>query len=98
MRKRRMNSWVASVMISPGDLALIFEAILANAVRLCEAKFGNLFLHEGGALRIVASHDVPAEFVEARRRRAAELNFGRIAELQRRHCHHDPWHFAELAK
>jgi GAF domain-containing protein len=54
---------------SPGELAPIFDTMLANAVRLCEAKFGNLFLHEGGALRIVASHDVPAEFVEARRRR-----------------------------
>ena len=54
---------------SPGELAPVFDTMLANAVRLCEAKFGNLFLHEGGALRIVASHDVPAEFVEARRRR-----------------------------
>src|SRR5271166_5577224 len=54
---------------SPGELAPVFDTMLANAVRLCEAKFGNLFLHEGGVLRIVASHDVPAEFVEARRRR-----------------------------
>ena len=56
---------------SPGELAPVFETILANAVRLCEAKFGNLFLHEGGTLRIVASHDVPAEFVETRRRRVS---------------------------
>ena len=56
---------------SPGELEPVFQAMLGNAVRLCEAKFGNLFLHEEGALRIVASHDVPAEFVEARRRRAS---------------------------
>src|SRR6516165_5109758 len=56
---------------SSGELAPVFEAMLENAVRLCEAKFGNLFLHEGGALRIVASHNVPAEFVEARRRRGS---------------------------
>jgi signal transduction histidine kinase len=56
---------------SPGELEPVFQAMLENAVRLCEAKFGNLFLHEEGALRIVASHDVPAEFVEARRRRAS---------------------------
>jgi hypothetical protein len=35
---------------SRGELEMVFEAILANAVRLCEAKFGTLFLHEGGAV------------------------------------------------
>ena len=33
-----------------------------------EAKFGNLYLHEHGALRVVASHNVPRAFAEARRR------------------------------
>jgi GAF domain-containing protein len=56
---------------SPGELEPVFKTMLENAVRLCEAKFGNLFLHEGGTLRIVASHDVPGEFVEARRRRGS---------------------------
>src|SRR5262245_30118889 len=40
---------------SPGELEPVFEAMLANAVRICEAKFGNLYLHEGGALRVVAA-------------------------------------------
>jgi hypothetical protein len=53
---------------SPGELEPTFEAMLANAVRICEAKFGNLYLHEGGALRVVASHNVPRAFAEARRR------------------------------
>jgi GAF domain-containing protein len=52
---------------SPGELAPVFEAMLANAVRLCEAKFGMLFLHERGALNIVAHHNVPPEVHEARR-------------------------------
>jgi signal transduction histidine kinase len=66
------TSEVLSVISSsPGELEPVFETMLANAVRLCEAKFGNLFLHQGGTLRIVASHDVPAEFVEARRRRSS---------------------------
>src|SRR6266436_292843 len=53
---------------SPGELEPVFQAMLANAVRICEAKFGNLYLHERGALRVVASHNVPRAFAEARRR------------------------------
>src|SRR5215831_13645262 len=33
---------------SPGELQPVFEAILENAVRICEAKEGALFLHEHG--------------------------------------------------
>src|SRR4029077_9390322 len=39
---------------SPGDLAPVFESILGNAVRICEAKFGGLFLSEGPGFRSVA--------------------------------------------
>src|SRR5262245_60879547 len=53
---------------SPGELAPVFEAILVNATRLCEAMFGNLYLYEGGRLRVVASHNVPPAFAAARRR------------------------------
>src|SRR5256886_4104186 len=38
---------------SPGDLQPVFEIMLANATRLCEAKFGDLFLREGDAFRAV---------------------------------------------
>jgi GAF domain-containing protein/CheY-like chemotaxis protein len=53
---------------SPGELEPVFDAMLANATRLCEAKFGNLFLYKDGGLHIVASHNVPPAFAEARRR------------------------------
>jgi GAF domain-containing protein len=53
---------------SPGELEPVFQAMLENATRICEAKFGNLYLYEDGALRIVASHNVPPAFAEARRR------------------------------
>jgi two-component system, NtrC family, sensor kinase len=41
---------------SPGDLKRVFEAILENATRLCEAKFGALWLREGNVFRIGAGH------------------------------------------
>jgi len=52
----------------PGELAPVFEAILANATRICSAKFGSMYLREGDGFRIVAMHNAPAAFAEARRR------------------------------
>ncbi len=51
---------------SPGELEPVFATMLEKAVRICDAKFGCLYLHENGVLRLVAAHDVP-EFFEARR-------------------------------
>ena len=51
---------------SPGDLEPVFEAMLEKAVRICDAKFGGLYLYVDGRLRTVAAHDEP-EFFEARR-------------------------------
>src|SRR5262249_21913107 len=53
---------------SPGELQPVFETILANATRICEAKFGSMYLSEGDAVRIAAMHNVPPSFVEERRR------------------------------
>jgi GAF domain-containing protein len=50
------------ISASPGELELVFEAMLQNAVRICEANFGVLNLHENGALRMGAMHSVPAAF------------------------------------
>jgi hypothetical protein len=41
---------------SPGELEPVFNAMLENATRICEAKFGNLFLLEGRCIRAVAVH------------------------------------------
>ena len=70
LEQQTATSQVLSVISSsPGDLEPVFQAMLANAVRICEAKFGNLYLHEGGGLRMVAEHDVPPMFAKARRNR-----------------------------
>jgi signal transduction histidine kinase len=49
---------------SPGELEPVFEAMLENAVRICEAKFGNLFLYEEDAFRAVALHGAPSAYAE----------------------------------
>jgi two-component system, NtrC family, sensor kinase len=45
---------------SPGELEPVFQAMLENATRICEAKFSNLFLREGDGFRAVAVHGEPA--------------------------------------
>jgi hypothetical protein len=40
------------ISTSPGELAPVFEAMLANATRLCEASYGLMYLCEGDSLRI----------------------------------------------
>jgi GAF domain-containing protein len=44
---------------SPGQLDPVFQAMLENAIRICEASFGNLLLYEGEAFRRVALHNAP---------------------------------------
>ena len=57
------------ISTSPGELEPVFNAMLANATRICEATFGVLFLFEGDAWRAVALHGAaPPSFIEARRR------------------------------
>jgi GAF domain-containing protein len=53
---------------SPGELEPVFQAMLENALRICEAEFGVLNRCEGEALRVVAMHGAPQAFVEERRR------------------------------
>src|SRR5262244_3812985 len=56
------------ISTSPGELEPVFQTMLANAVRICEAKFGVLFQSEGEVLRAVALHGAPALYAEERRR------------------------------
>jgi GAF domain-containing protein len=54
---------------SPGELELVFQSMLTNAVRLCDAKFGSMFLHKDGAFFPAAEFDnPPALSAEIRRR------------------------------
>ncbi len=55
------------ISTSPGELKPVFESMLANATRICEAPFGNLFLCEGDDFRCVAVHSKES-YVEYYRR------------------------------
>jgi class 3 adenylate cyclase/putative methionine-R-sulfoxide reductase with GAF domain len=49
---------------SPGELNAVFEAMLENAVRICGATFGNLWLREGDGLRVGATRGAPTAYVD----------------------------------
>ena len=69
MEQQTATSEVLSVISSsPGELQPVFETILANATRICEANFGNLYLRDGEKFSLAATHNIPAALVEARRR------------------------------
>ena len=53
---------------SPGNLEPVFTAMLERAVRVCGAKFGNVYRWDGERLRAIASQDTPSAFVKARER------------------------------
>jgi GAF domain-containing protein len=56
---------------SPGELEPVFDAMLANATRVCEASYGALYICEGDSFRNVALHGaLPAAFAAELRRMA----------------------------
>src|SRR5262249_143816 len=59
-----------AISSSTGKLEPVFDVMLANATRICEARFGTLYLRDGDGFRAVAAtRDAPPEYVEARKRR-----------------------------
>ena len=54
------------ISTSPGELEPVFETMLANAVRICDAKFGVMWLCEDGGFRAIALHG-PTAHVDERR-------------------------------
>ena len=69
LERQSASSQVLQVISSfAGELDPVFQTILANATRICEAKFGVMQLLEGDGLRAVSFHDVPPAYAEAMRR------------------------------
>jgi GAF domain-containing protein len=49
---------------SPGELLPVFQGMLANAMRICEAKFGHLSLYDGKSFRSAYLHNAPPSYRE----------------------------------
>ena len=90
----------------PGDPQPVFQAMLKNAVRLCDAEFGNIYHWDGDTLHLVATQNAPPVFAEARRlttgrpgpksptgRMIANKNVVHIADLraEKAYADRDPW-------
>jgi GAF domain-containing protein len=56
---------------SPGELEPVFNAMLENATRICEAKFGTLYRYNGGAFYPVTFHKVPSSLADFLRKRGS---------------------------
>jgi GAF domain-containing protein len=54
---------------SPGELQPVFQTMLENAVRICEAKFGTLFRYDGELFHRVAGVGTPPALVEFQEKR-----------------------------
>jgi len=64
-----MSEVLSVISASPGELEPVFDAMLESAIRICGAKFGNLWLSsDAETLRIGAMHGAPPA-LEAERRR-----------------------------
>ena len=52
------------VSSSPGDMKPVFEAMLANALHICDAKFGHILLYDGERYHAAYLHEVPSSYRE----------------------------------
>jgi GAF domain-containing protein/CheY-like chemotaxis protein len=69
LQQQTATSEVLSVISSsPGDLEPVFQTMLQNATRICEANFGMLYRYDGGAFRAVALQDVVPAYADYLRR------------------------------
>ena len=80
---------------SPGVLQPVFATMLEKAIRICDAKFGNIYRWDGEGLHLLASHNTPPALAEARKhsplRPHPELPVGRMV------VHKAAFHSADLA-
>jgi GAF domain-containing protein len=68
-RQTATSAVLKVISSSPGDLQSVFQVMLENAVRICEAKFGTLFRFDGERLCFAAEVGAPPAYGEFQRQR-----------------------------
>jgi two-component system, NtrC family, sensor kinase len=58
---------MAAIIASPGNLQPVFDTVLENAGRLCDARFANIYRWDGEALLLTAWHNTPPALIAHRR-------------------------------
>jgi signal transduction histidine kinase len=87
LEQQTATSKVLSVISSsPGELEPVFQAMLENATRICEAELGMLWRAEGDGLRAVSLHGVPPDLAGMRRGKIFHFDpehpLGRVAQTK----------------
>ena len=85
------------ISTSPGDLEPVFATMLENAVRLCEANFGDIYRWKDGGLRLLAQHNTPTAFAEERKR-SQNISPGSDSPTARMLATKMPIHIIDLAQ
>jgi signal transduction histidine kinase len=78
------------ISASPTDLQPVYQAILENVTRLCQANIAALFLYDGEVLAATAHYNTTPEFaahLEHSRPRPSHETTTRLAALERRTVH-----------
>ena len=65
-QQRATSDLLQVISGSPGHLEPVFQSMLENAVRICGANFGNMFLYDDDAFRTIAMHNAPEAYARAR--------------------------------
>ncbi len=77
LEQQTATSEVLSVISrSTGDLAPVFDAMLANAMQLCSANFGVLNTYDGSQFHTAATYGLPPAYDEYRRRQPLDYGPG----------------------